>query len=173
MDGLMVFFEFFVFRGTCPPLSLVLGGISEFSRRMDYTTIYTSPAPEGEREQTQNYRPLTTHILCPSSSNSLPDSPSNPPHTAVNQITSNKCKQGRIHVHSHRFIQSRSSTAVRFCPPRWRLTFLMRSHKTRSTRHRSIPRSLQRWVALKSSISQLTFFVSVYMYENTHSFTFS
>ena len=34
----------------------------------------------------------------------------------------------------------------------------MRPHKTRSTRDRSIPRSLQRLVSMKSSISQLTFF---------------
>ena len=33
----------------------------------------------------------------------------------------------------------------------------MRSHKTRSTRDRSIPRSLQRWVSTKCSISRLTF----------------
>ena len=33
---------------------------------------------------------------------------------------------------------------------------LMRSHETRSTRDRSISRSLQRWVSAKSSISQLT-----------------
>ena len=37
--------------------------------------------------------------------------------------------------------------------PQQGLTFLMRSHKNRSTRGRSIPRSLQR-----PSISQLTFF---------------
>ena len=30
---------------------------------------------------------------------------------------------------------------------------VMRSYETRSTRHRSIPRSLQRWVSTKSSIS--------------------
>ena len=34
----------------------------------------------------------------------------------------------------------------------------MRSHKTRSTRDRSIPHSLQKGVPTKSSISQLTFF---------------
>ena len=34
----------------------------------------------------------------------------------------------------------------------------MRSHKTRSTRDRSIPRSLLRWVSTKSSISHLIFF---------------
>ena len=39
-----------------------------------------------------------------------------------------------------------------------RLTSSMRSHKTRSTRDRSIPRSLQRRVSTNSSISQLTFF---------------
>ena len=43
------------------------------------------------------FPPFPTHILCPITSNSLPDSPSNalsfiPPHTAVNQITSNKYK---------------------------------------------------------------------------------
>ena len=35
----------------------------------------------------------------------------------------------------------------------------MRSHITRSTRDRSIPRSLQRWVSIKSSISQLASFL--------------
>ena len=43
-----------------------------------------------------------------------------------------------------------------FCPHQG--LFLMRLDKTRSTRDRSIPRSLQRWVSTKSSISQLTFF---------------
>ena len=43
------------------------------------------------------------------------------------------------------------------CSPQWGLkTSLMRSCKTRSTLDRSIPRSLQRWVSTKSSISQLT-----------------
>ena len=35
------------------------------------------------------------------------------------------------------------------------------SYKTRSTRDRSIPPTLQRWVSMKSSISQLTFFYFV------------
>ena len=53
-----------------------------------------------------------------------------------------------------------SSTAVRYCPPQYGLTFLMRSHKTRSTRDRSrsIPRTLQKRVSTKSSISRRTFF---------------
>ena len=55
-------------------------------------------------------------------------------------------------------IISLSSTAVRFCPPHSGLPFLMRLHKTRSTRDRSIPRSLQRRVSMKSSISQLPSF---------------
>ena len=43
--------------------------------------------------------------------------------------------------------------------PQWGLliTSLMRSHETPSTRDRSIPRRLRRWVSTKSSISQLTF----------------
>ena len=39
----------------------------------------------------------------------------------------------------------------------------MRSHKTRGTRDRSIPRSLQRRVSMKSSISQLTSFLKKYI----------
>ena len=39
----------------------------------------------------------------------------------------------------------------------------MRSHKTRSTRDQSVPRSLERWVSTKTSILQLSFF-SFYMY---------
>ena len=42
-------------------------------------------------------------------------------------------------------------------PPQWGLTTFFMSHKTRSARDRSIPRSLQRWGSTKSSISQLTF----------------
>ena len=62
--------------------------------------------------------------------------------------------------HSHICTHSLSCTAVRFCPPQQGLViFLMRSHKTRSTRDQStITHSLQRWVSTKSSISQLTFF---------------
>ena len=37
----------------------------------------------------------------------------------------------------------------------------MRSHETRSTRDRSIPRSLRRWVSTKPSTSQLTFLLSL------------
>ena len=47
-----------------------------------------------------------------------------------------------MHIHSH-MLYIQSATAVRFCPPQYGLTFLMRSHKTRSTRDRSIPRNLQ------------------------------
>ena len=56
------------------------------------------------------------------------------------------------------FVHSLSSTAVRFCPSHSGLTSLMRSHRIRMTRDRSIPHSLQRWVSTKSSISQLMFF---------------
>ena len=50
---------------------------------------------------------------------------------------------------SHMFIHSLSSTAVRFVPLNkdYLVTFFMRSHKTHSTRDRSIPRSLQRKVS--------------------------
>ena len=41
------------------------------------------------------------------------------------------------------------------------------SHKNRSTRDRSIPRSLKTWVSTKSSISQLTFFNFTTQYEYT------
>ena len=41
----------------------------------------------------------------------------------------------------------------------------MRSQKTRSTRDRSIPRSLQRCVSTKSSISQMTFFFLIAMFK--------
>ena len=44
------------------------------------------------------------------------------------------------------------------------LTFLMRWHKIRSTRDRTIPRSLERWVSTKSSISHLTSFHLVIIY---------
>ena len=98
-----------------------------------------------------------SHILCPITRNNLSDSPSNV-WSFISPHTNYAHQQGRIHVHSHRFIHSLSSTAVRFGPPQWGLTFLTRLHKTRSTRDRSIPRSVQRWVSTKSSISQLTFF---------------
>ena len=46
----------------------------------------------------------------------------------------------------------------------------MRSHKTRSTRDRSIPRSLRRQDSTKSSISQLTFFhLIIYTRHNARS----
>ena len=110
--------------------------------------------------------PLTTHILCPIASDSLPDSPGNAwsfiprlPVAVVNNITFNQYIQGRIDIRSHIPVHSLSSTAVRFCSPQWGLiTSLMRLHKTRSSLDRSIPRSLQRWGSTKSSISQLTFF---------------
>ena len=63
--------------------------------------------------------------------------------------------KGRIHIHRHIFLHSLGSTAVRFCSPQEWLTSLMRSHKIRSTRDQSVPRSLLRWVSTKSSVSQL------------------
>ena len=75
-------------------------------------------------------------------------------HTAVYQV-----KYYVIHIHSHNsYLHTNlSSIALRFCSPQEGLTSFMRSHKTRSTRDRSIPHSLQRWPSTKSSISQLTF----------------
>ena len=55
-----------------------------------------------------------------------------------------------------------SSTAVRFCRMLSDCVLL----KTRSTRDRSIPRRLQRWVSRKSSISRLSFIYLFNIYVN-------
>ena len=51
-------------------------------------------------------------------------------------------KQGHVHIHSHRFLHSRSSTAVRFCPLQQGLTFLMRLHETRTYARSKCPTQL-------------------------------
>ena len=86
-------------------------------------------------------------------------------------IKINKVAYFEVHIHRH-ILRTCTLTEFHSCQifsPQQGLTSLMRSHKTRSARDRSIPHSWQMWVSTKSSISQLTFFYFIMFKVNNSS----